>query len=115
VRRTQDNRADTIAADLKAAETANEAAKAMMAQYEKALADARAEAQATISEIVAQAAKEAAAKQVVQQQDLAKRLNEAETKIAAARDIAIRDVKAGAGDLAAAIVEKVTKGSAHAA
>ena len=66
VRRTQDNRADTIAADLKAAEQANEQAKAMMAKYEKALADARAEAQGTIAQIAAEAAKESAARQAQQ-------------------------------------------------
>ena len=115
VRRTQDGRAEAIAADLKAAEQANEQAKSMMARYEKALADARAEAQGTIAEIAAQAAKESAAKQAAQQQELAGRLNEAEAKIAAARDAAIRDVKAGAAELAAAIVDKVTKGSAHVA
>lgn len=117
VKRTQDNRTKTIEDDLAAAQAANDAAKAMMANYEKALTDARAKAQATVSEIAAKAAKESAAKQAVQQQDLNKRLNEAEAKIAAARDAAIRDVKASAADLATAIVEKVTAvkpGSHHA-
>jgi F-type H+-transporting ATPase subunit b len=117
VRRTQDNRSKTISGDLAAAQAANDAAKSMMTEYEKVLADARAKAQATVSEIAAQAAKVSAAQQAAQQQDLAKRLAEAETKIAAARDAAIRDVKASAADLAGAIVEKVTAvkaGARHA-
>jgi F-type H+-transporting ATPase subunit b len=113
VKRTQDKRVATIEGNLKAAQAANEAAKRMMADYEKALTDARAKAQATVSEIAAQAAKESAAKQAVQQQELAKRLAEAEAKIAAARDAAVRDVKSSAADLAAAIIDKVTKPGAR--
>jgi len=107
VRRTQDKRSDVISAELAAAQKANDEAKAMMAQYEKALIDARAEAQATVNEISTQAAKEAAARQTVQQQTLAKRLSEAGAQIATARDSAVKEVRATALGLAEMIVEKV--------
>ncbi|MFY9288579.1 MAG: F0F1 ATP synthase subunit B' [Alphaproteobacteria bacterium] len=108
VKKTQDNRHSTIASELAAAQEANEAAKAMVAQYEKALADARANAQATVSEITTAAAKQAAEKQAKQQQELVKRLHEAEAKIMATRDAALTEVKAAAQDLAQVIVEKVS-------
>ncbi len=108
VKRTQDKRAETIAAELATAQAANEAAKATMAQYEKALADARAQAQATVAEISSKAAKESAAQQAAQQQQLTKRLNEATAKIGAMRDTAVQDVKKTSGDLAGAIVARVT-------
>jgi F-type H+-transporting ATPase subunit b len=115
VKRTQDKRANVLKADLDAAQAANEAAKATMVQYEKALADARFQAQNTINEIAVQAAKESAARQAEQQKELAKHLADAEAKIAAARDAAIKDVKASAADLAGAIIDRVTKpGARHA-
>jgi F-type H+-transporting ATPase subunit b len=108
VKRTQGTRRQTIAAELAAASAANEAAKAMIAQYEKALADARASAQATVGEITAQAAKESTSKQAKQQQDLHQRLHEAEAKIIAARNAALKEVNAAATELSNAIVEKLT-------
>jgi F-type H+-transporting ATPase subunit b len=108
VRRTQDKRQTTIAAELAAATKANEQAKATIAQYEKTLADARAKAHATVNEIKAQAAKLAANKQTAQQKELAARLHEAEAKIRKARDEAIRDAQKNAADLANTIVEKIT-------
>ena len=113
VQKTQDTRAGVIAGDLAAAQKANDDAKAMMANYEKALSDARAKAQQVIGEIAAQAAKQSAEKQATQHKELAKRLAEAEAKITAARDAAIRDVKSSAAELATAIIDKVTKSGAH--
>jgi F-type H+-transporting ATPase subunit b len=107
VKATQDKRHSIIETELAAATAASEAAKAMVTQYEKALADARAKAQSTVSEISAQAAKESAVQQVAQQQELAKRLHEAESKIRASRDAAIKDIKGSAAELAQGIVEKV--------
>jgi F-type H+-transporting ATPase subunit b len=107
---TQDTRRAAMAADLAAAQTANDNARTMMAQYEKALADARIQAQATISEITASAAKESASKQATQQQAIAMRLSEAEAKINASRDAAIKGVKDEAANLAKSIVERVSGG-----
>jgi len=108
VRRTQDNRQGTIASELAAAKAANEQAKAMIAQYEKALADARSNAQTTVNEIKLVAAKESAERQAVQEKELSKRMHEAEAKIAAARDAAIGDVRKTAADLSTVIVERMS-------
>jgi F-type H+-transporting ATPase subunit b len=108
VKRTQDKRHHVISSELASASAANEAARAMVAQYEKALADARAKAQATISDMTTQAAKESAAKQATQQQELSKRLQDAEASIRAVRDAALKDIKGAVSDLAQGIVEKVT-------
>ena len=108
VRRTQGKRHDTLSSDLAAAQAANEGAKEMMAQYEKALADARAKAQATVGDMAAAAAKVAAERQAVQQRELSARLTEAEGKITAARVEAIRNIEAASHDLANVIVEKVS-------
>src|SRR6185437_15129539 len=99
VKKTQDRRADTIKSELATAEKANETVKALMAEYEKALSDARAEAQAIIGEVSTQAAKEAAARQAEQDQKIAQRLAEAEAKITAARDAAVNEAKASASNL----------------
>jgi F-type H+-transporting ATPase subunit b len=108
VKRTQDTRADVIAADLAAAQAANDEAKALMTKYEKALADARARAQATVNEFARQAAQQASQKQANQRVELVKHLTEAEARIHAARDAALKDIKGTAANLAAAIIEKVT-------
>ncbi|HEU0117138.1 MAG TPA: ATPase [Alphaproteobacteria bacterium] len=108
VKATQDKRLNVVETELAAAEQANEQAKAMIAQYEKALSDARAKAQETVNAIVTAATKESAEKQAKQQQELTKRTHEAEAKIAAARDAAMKDIKSGASDLANFIVEKIT-------
>lgn len=108
VKKTQDNRHHVIAAELASATAANDAARAMVAQYEKALADARAKAQATVSDITAKATKESAAKQLVQQQELSKRLSDAEASIKSVRDAALKDIQGFASELAHGIVEKVT-------
>lgn len=114
IKRMQDRRMGQIAADLAAAQAANDSAKDAMARYEKTLADARAKAQATVSELAATMAKESAAEQAAQQQELGKKLLEAEARIASARDAAVKEVQDKAAELAKVIVEKVT-GSSHAA
>jgi len=108
VKYTQDKRQEIIATELAAATAANDAAKAMIAQYEKALADARAKAQATVNEIAVQTTKESAEKQAVQHKELTQRLHEAEAKIATTRDAALKDVKGAATELANAVIEKIT-------
>ena len=108
VRRTQDVRQATITAELAAANAANEQAKAMNAQVEKALADARAKAHATVNDIKTQAAKESSERQAAQHKELAARLHEAEAKIRKARDEAIREGQKNATELANAMIEKIT-------
>ena len=108
VQRTQAKRHETVASDLASANAANEAAKTMIAQYEKALAEARSKAQTMVTDMATKAAKEAAAQQAEQQEILNKRLAEAESKIAAARDAALIEARAQAESLALLIAEKVT-------
>lgn len=108
VKRTQDNRRATISQEVATASAAHQQAKDMIASYEKALSDARAEAHATVTAIIAKAAKESAEQQAAQRQALTKRLHEAEAKISAARDAAIRDVNHAATELGYAMVEKIS-------
>jgi len=107
VKRTQDNRQALVESDLYAAKTSNEAAKDVAAQTEKALAEARAAAQTTVSTIKTEASKAAAEQQAAQQKQLAARLQQAEAGIAATRDAAFKEVEGVVAGLAAAIMEKV--------
>ena len=108
VQKTQANRHRVVQTDLDAATKASEQAKAMQATYEKALVDARAQAQVTIGDIAAAAAKESAAQQATKQQELNQRITAAEAKIAAAGQAAMKDVQVAAHDLASVIVEKIS-------
>ncbi len=108
VKRTQVSRQKVMDTELAAASSANEAARAMLASYEKALSDARAKAHATVSAIKLEAAKESAEHQAVQHKELTKRLHEAEAKISASRDAALKDIQGAVSDLANGIVEKMT-------
>ena len=107
VRKTQDSRKQGIASELAAAAAANEQAKAMVVQYEKALTEARARAEAQVSAIKTRVAEESAAQQAVQHSHLTRRLHAAESKIAAARNAALGNIQGVAADLAGAIVEKI--------
>jgi F-type H+-transporting ATPase subunit b len=93
--------------DLEAAETDNEQAHVLRADLEKAIADARARAQETVSGMAAAAAKEEAEKRAAQQQELNRRVAEAETRLEALRASALKDVSKAADDLAAAMTEKL--------
>lgn len=108
IERTQHKRHELISAELAAANAANEQAKAMIAQYEKALVDARAEAQAAVIDITTKAAKTSLARQAEQQQVLNKRMQEAEAAIASAREAALVEAKATATEIANAALEKIT-------
>lgn len=107
MQRAQGNRQTVLKADLDAAEAASEQAKAMQTHYEKALAEARFKAHATVNEITLVAAKEATAQMEAQQKALNKRVAEAEGKIDAMRESALKDAKNAAADLAGVIIEKI--------
>jgi F-type H+-transporting ATPase subunit b len=107
MQRAQANRQNVLKADLDAAEKASEQARAMQTSYEKALAEARAKAHATVNEIAIAAEKEATAQMETQQKDLNKRVAEAESKIDAQREAALKDAKNSAADLAGIIIEKI--------
>jgi F-type H+-transporting ATPase subunit b len=107
VAQTQKNRRQVIAADLAAAQQANDAAHAAAAQVDKALADARGQAQVTVSTLIAEVTADAAEKQAAQEKALQRRLHTAEEEIAVARTAAIQSVSTSVSDLAAMVVEKV--------
>ncbi len=106
VERTQKKRQALIAADLASANTANEAAKKIIEEYEAGLASAR--AQATTNEGIAAAAKESMLRQAEQQKVLAKKVQDAEQRIAKSRDAAMQEVQKISVEIANSVIEKVT-------
>lgn len=108
VESVQDNRKQVIDTALSTAKQANEQAKAMGHEADKALSDARAKANATVNAMKADAAKVAAEQQAAQGKQINARLREAEAGIATTRDKALKEIEATAADLAAAIVDSVS-------
>lgn len=111
----QDTRNTQRQADLTAAATANDAAKQAMAAYEKTLADARAQAQAKLSQIVATAQQEAATAAKQQQQALDTRMTAAQAKIDANLQQALAHVRETAVTTTSAILHQLTGTAAEAA
>jgi F-type H+-transporting ATPase subunit b len=105
VERTQQKRHAVIAAELAAANVANEAAKKAIAEIDKILVDAK--TQAVVTEDVSHAAKESIARQAELQRELTQCVHQAEVKIGAARDAALEDVQTSASELANTIIEKM--------
>ena len=91
----------------KAAQMKNEA-EAVIAAYQKALADARASAQATVKATTDRLAAEAAERQRVAGAEIAKRTTEAEARIAAAKGQALGEVRTIAVDVARAAAARLT-------
>lgn len=85
---------------------------AARAAYDKALADARANATALAQEARASVQREVDTRKADAEASLATRLAEAETRIAAIRDRAMSEVGAIASDTAGAIVERLAGGQA---
>lgn len=108
IQKTQENRSETITNDLAAARAVNQRAQNMIAHYEKTLLEARAEAQATVTEITAQAAREAAEMEASQLREIGKRLQETEAQVLAAREAAMKNIHAVAVDLGVSLAEKIT-------
>lgn len=103
-----ENRRSRIAADIAEAQRFKDESDAAIAAYEKALADARARAQALANDMRLKqiAAADAARKALETRLDA--RLAEAERTIAATRTAAMANVRAIASDAASAIVERLT-------
>jgi F-type H+-transporting ATPase subunit b len=100
-------RSRVIGDDLAAAERLKEQSDAAHAAYDKALADARARAQAMASTTRQEQASEADAAQKRLEAQLHERLAAAEQSIAATRTAAMGNVRSIAADTAAAIVERL--------
>jgi F-type H+-transporting ATPase subunit b len=93
--------------DLARASDIKDQAEAAMAAYQRALADARAQAQTTIRERTEQFAAEAAERQRQLAEALAKQTSEAEREIVAAKDRAFAEIRNVAVDVARSITEKL--------
>ncbi len=100
-------RSQRIADDLTAAERLKEQSDAASAAYEKALADARARAQAIANTTRARQAAEAGEMQKRLEAQLHERLAAAEQSIGATRSAAMANVRTIAAETAAAIVERL--------
>ncbi len=107
IRSAQYKRQAKLQGDLADAAAANQKAEALRIGYEESLNAARAKASAALSEAAAAAAKDAMDRKEKHQQAMDRRLRDAETRIAAARERALAEVKSVAEDLAAVLVEKV--------
>lgn len=96
-----------ISDDLDMAERLKVETEAAIATYEKALATARASAQAEIARAMEANAAEAAARHAEMDAVLAAKITESEARIHAARHEALAEVNGIAADVAAAIVERI--------
>jgi F-type H+-transporting ATPase subunit b len=102
-----DDRDAAIKGDIAAAGRAKAQSDEAVADYEKALADARSRAQAIANETRDKQAKEADASRHVLEDRLNARLAEAEKSIASTRQAAMSNVRGIAADAARSIVERL--------
>jgi F-type H+-transporting ATPase subunit b len=103
-----DARADKIEGDLSEAQRFKTEAEGANAAYEKALADARARAEALAATTRDKQAVDSDAKRKTLEQQLDVKLGEAEKTIAATKATAMGNVRSIATDAAAAIVKRLT-------
>lgn len=97
-----------IEGDLADAAKAKAASEAAAAAYEKALADARANAQALAAKIRQELAAQSESRRKELESGLAAKLADAEKKIEATKAAAMKNVRGIAFDAASAIVERLT-------
>ncbi|HUK09925.1 MAG TPA: F0F1 ATP synthase subunit B' [Stellaceae bacterium] len=97
-----------IEGDLGRAQQMKSEAEAVMGAYQRTLADARAQAQATLKETMERFGAEAAQRQREAVERLAKEVGAAEHRIAAAKAAALGDLRGMAVDLARAATERLT-------
>jgi F-type H+-transporting ATPase subunit b len=103
-----EERAARIAADLEAAQAAKSEAESAMAAHREATAKARAEAQGAINAALQQAQSEAEARTEELNHRLARQVEEAEGRIAAARDAAMGALRQVSTETAQSLVAKLT-------
>ncbi len=97
-----------MADNLAKAEASKKEAAAALAAYEQALAEARAEAHAVVSEAAQKIAAEAAEREARQAEQLQRRIEDAEGAIARAVDAAVANLRAAVIEVASTAVEKLT-------
>ena len=103
-----DARRVQIDGDLARAAQMKAEAETVLAAYEKALAEARVQAQATLKATSDKLAAEAAARQQELAASLASQIDAAEQRIAAMKNEALAEVRGIAVDVGRAVVEKLT-------
>ena len=92
IRKTQAHRKSLVSADLNAAKASSDESQKVMETCEAALADARAQAQKTVANIIQAAEAEATEEREKQAQELSHRFVVAEENISAARVAAMKEV-----------------------
>jgi F-type H+-transporting ATPase subunit b len=107
VAKTQSNRKLVITTEIEAARLANNSAKLTASAVDKSLNDARAKAQASVAEMLADVTQDAANRKAAQERDLLRHLHSAEADIAVTREAALQKIQASASELAAVAVEKI--------
>jgi len=103
-----EKRASTIEGDLARAQALKDQTQAAVDAYEKALADARAKAQAIATDTRNKMTAEMDAERSALDKTLGAKIADAEAKIATAKSKAMRDVSDVAAEAAAAIVAELT-------
>jgi len=102
-----EERQDRISRDLSKAASLKEEAEATLATVEKALAEARVEAQGVIAQTVAEIDAANQARQAALTADITERLRTAEARIQAAKDEALANVRSAAADIARDVAVKL--------
>lgn len=110
-----DARAERIEGNLAKAEAIRSEAAGVLAAYEKAIADAKASAQAEIAKVQAQIAADTAKREAEFAQRLGAQTQAAEAKIKASKAEALAQVKSIATDLAGGIAAKLSGAAVDAA
>lgn len=110
VRDVLEERERRITDDLEKAQRLKEEAEVVLAEYEKALADARASAQALFAEAAEKANADAARRQQEMSQKLAKQLEAAESRVQAAKAEALDNIRQVATEVAREAVVRLIGG-----
>ncbi len=107
IARTLGEREKRLQGDLAAAEKLKADADASLAAYQKAIADARGQAQAEMKRVAADMATEATKREAAFTQEVNARTKAAEASIAAAMKTAMGDVRGMASDVARQLVTRL--------
>jgi F-type H+-transporting ATPase subunit b len=114
ISRALDEREQKILGEIEAAEAARKQARSALEQYEKSLAEARAEAQSMLEQTKADQMKLAAELRARSEADLHSMKEKAQRDIDAARRAAVADLYAQASDLATAVAGKILQREVNA-
>jgi len=115
VRAALDARRQQVDGDIARATQLKVEAKGVLSEYQKTLAAARADAQATLRETGEKLAAEAAERQHLLAASLAEQIAAAERRIAATKDEALAEIRSIAVEVGGAVVEKLTGAAADPA